>query len=217
MFKDREEAGNLLARALQENGWKFDVVLGIPRGGIIPARQIARAVDCPLDIVMAKKMGSPSLPEYAVGAVTPDGGILVHERLRKLWEERREPIQRMAQTVQNELNRQLALFRTHTKAIPLQGKRVLLVDDGIATGFTVKAAIRYLRRQGVSEIRIAVPVCSPNAYRILQKETEAILALYVPKRMYAVGQHYHDFVSIEDREVMQILGEEGKKHRGTYL
>lgn len=213
MFKDRKEAGQMMAGALKQNGWAFDIVLGIPRGGIIPAGEVARAFGKPLDVVLARKMGSPSLPEYAVGAVTPDGGILVHERLRDLWERQREPIQRMAQTVHNEMNRQLALFRSHAKAVPLQGKRILLVDDGIATGFTVKAAIRYLRRQGVSEIMVAVPVCSPSAYRTLGQEADAIMVLYVPERMYAVGQHYRDFGSVEDREVTQILSKAAEKHR----
>lgn len=213
MFRDREEAGTLLAQALHQNGWVFDIVLGIPRGGIVPARQVADAFAKPLDVLLAKKMGSPSLPEYAVGAVTPDGEILVHERLQALWEEQREPIQRMAQTVQRELNRQINLLRSHTEAVPLQGRRVLLVDDGIATGFTIKAAIRYLKRQGVSEIRIAVPVCSQNAYRTLSEEADAIMALHIPERMYAVSQHYQDFSSVEDREVIQILREEAEKRR----
>lgn len=213
MFKDREEAGILLARALQEEAWPFDIVLGIPRGGIIPARQVARAFARPLDVVLAKKMGSPSLPEYAVGAVAPDGDILVHERLHHLWEEQREPIQRMARTAQHELNRQLALFRSHTDALPLQGRRILVVDDGIATGFTIKAAIRYLRRQGVSEIRIAIPVCSQNAYRTLTEEADAIMALYIPERMYAVSLHYQDFGSVEDQEVIRILREEAERLR----
>jgi putative phosphoribosyl transferase len=215
LFKDREEAGVLLAQALHQNGWVFDVVLGIPRGGIVPARQVADAFARPLDVLLAKKMGSPSLPEYAVGAVTPDGEILVHERLQALWEEQREPIQRMAETVQNELNRQLALFRSHTEAVPLQGQRVLVVDDGIATGFTIKAAIRYLKRQGVSEIRIAVPVCSQSAHRTLSEEADAIMVLHIPERMYAVSQHYQDFSSVEDREVIQILCEEAKKRQSS--
>ncbi len=208
MFKSRIDAGNRLATALEEKGCTFDVVLGIPRGGIIPARQIARRFGCPLDVVLAKKVGSPNLPEYAVGAVTPDGEILVHERLQSLWELQREPIQRMTRTVQLELNRQLDLFRNHKKAIPLYGRRALLVDDGIATGFTIKAAILYLKRQGVSYICIAAPVCSRNAYRTLSQAVDDILVLNIPEQMYAVSQFYEDFSSVEDREVIQILSED---------
>lgn len=211
VFKNRVEAGNMLASALEERGCSFDVVLGIPRGGIVPARQVAQRFNCPLDVVLAKKMGSPSLPEYAVGAVTPDGEILVHERLRSLWEQQREPIQRMAQTVQKELNRQLDLFRSHKQAIPLEGKRVLLVDDGIATGFTIKAAILYVKRQGVKSISIAVPLCSRSAFRTLGKEVDDILVLHVPEQMYAVSEFYENFSNVEDQEVIQILGEEDIK------
>ncbi|HCF51012.1 MAG TPA: phosphoribosyltransferase [Syntrophomonas sp.] len=215
MFKNRVEAGNMLVKTLQEQGWEFDIVLGIPCGGIVPARQIAKQFNCPLDVVLAKKMGSPSLPEYAVGAVTPDGEILVHERLQNLWEEQREPIKRMAQVVQKELNRQLDLFRSHKKAILLKGLRVLLVDDGIATGFTIKAAIRYLKRQGVREIRVAVPVCSRNAYRTLINEADAILVLHIPQQMYAVSQFYEEFSSVEDCEVIKILGCEDESPAAT--
>ncbi|MGI6467702.1 MAG: phosphoribosyltransferase [Syntrophomonadaceae bacterium] len=203
MFKNRQEAGHLLAKALREKGWKFDIVLGIPRGGVIIAREIARQFNCPLDVILAKKIGSPSLPEYAVGAVTPDGEILVHERLNHLWEEQKDAIKRMAQSVQKEINRQLDLFRSQRKAIHLEGLRILLVDDGIVTGFTVKAAILYLKRQGVSEIRIAVPLCSQNAYPALNKAADDILALYIPQRMYAVSQFYEDFSSVEDGEIIE--------------
>lgn len=205
MFKNRQEAGNLLAKALKEKGWRFDIVLGIPRGGVIIAREIARQFNCPLDVVLAKKIGSPSLPEYAVGAVTPDGEILVHERLNHLWEEQRDPIRRMAQSVHKEINRQLDLFRNQRKAIHLEGLQILLVDDGIVTGFTVKAAILYLKRQGVSEIRIAVPICGQNAYRSLNKEADDILVLYIPPQMYAVSQFYEDFSSVEDGEIIDAI------------
>lgn len=195
----------MLAAALKERGCGFDIVLGIPRGGIVPARQIAQHFECPLDVVLAKKMGSPSLPEYAVGAVTPDGEILVHERLKSLWEQQREPIQRMAQTVQKGLNQQLDLFRSHKQAIPLDGKRILLVDDGIATGFTIKAAILYVKRQGVQSISIAAPICSRSAYRTLSKEVDDILVLHIPDQMYAVSEFYENFSNVEDQEVIQIL------------
>ena len=109
--------------------------------------------------------------------MTPDGEILVHERLNHLWEEQKDAIKRMAQSVQKEVNRQLDLFRSQRKAIHLEGLRILLVDDGIVTGFTVKAAILYLKRQGVSEIRIAVPLLT-EYYPALNKAADDILALY---------------------------------------
>lgn len=208
MFKDRLEAGDMLAAALKERGCCFDIVLGIPRGGVVPARQVAQHFNCVLDVVLAKKIGSPSLPEYAVGAVTPDGEILVHDRLKSLWEQQREPIQRMAQTVQKGLNQQLEIFRSHKKAIPLDGKRILLVDDGIATGFTIKAAILYVKRQGAQTISIAVPICSRSAYRTLSKEVDDILVLHIPDQMYAVSEFYENFSNVEDQEVIRILRED---------
>lgn len=205
MYKNRSEAGHLLATAVQSQGWELDGVLAIPRGGTVVAAVVAETLDKPLDVVMARKMGSPNLPEYAVGAVTPDGEILVHDRLQGLLDTEHETIQRMAGTVQKEINRQLSQFRRSIEPIQLKSRNVLLVDDGIATGFTVKAAIRYLKRIGVGSIRIAVPVCSKSSYRTLQKEVDDLLALQVPEQLFAVSQFYQDFTSVEDREVIQLL------------
>lgn len=205
MFANRMEAGQELIRELREHDISFEVVLGIPRGGVVLAGAIAAAFSCPLDIVMAKKMGSPNLPEYAVGAVTPDGEILVHERLKSLVQKDTAAIKNLAEQAKDELNRQLRMFRDSQPGLSLQDKKVLLVDDGIATGFTIRAAIQYLRRQGVNSITVAVPVCSYNAYFGLLEEADKLIALKVPENFYAVAQYYQDFTAVEDQEVVGIL------------
>lgn len=205
MFADRREAGNFLTAKLREINCQFDVILAVPRGGIVVAAEVAADFQCQLDVILAKKIGTPDLPEYAVGAVAPDGEVLIHEKVRKIMNIKEEKLQKLAAAVQGEINTRLNLYRNYRLPIHINNRRVLIVDDGIATGFTMKAAIKYLRREKVSEIILAVPVASRAAYSSLNREVDQLIALLVPDEFLAVGQFYKNFAAIEDSEVITIL------------
>lgn len=205
MFTNRREAGHLLARTLEEKEIQFDLVLGIPRGGVAVAEVIASYFNCPLDVVMAKKIASPNWEEFAIGAVTPDGETLIHERVQKITNVDKDTVESLAQKVKADIASRLSRFRGSKPPQQLAGKNILVVDDGIATGFTLKAAIRYLKRQTEGKIIVAVPVSSKNAYLTLLEEVDQLIALVIPEEFYAVSQFYQDFTAVEDQEVITIL------------
>jgi predicted phosphoribosyltransferase len=205
MFTNRREAGHLLAKMLEEKQIKFDLVLGIPRGGVAVAEIIASYFNCPLDVVMTKKIASPNWEEFAIGAVTPDGEILIHERVQKIINVDKDTVENLAQKVKADIASRLSRFRGPKPPLQLEGKDILLVDDGIATGFTLKAAVRYLKRQSDGRISVAVPVSSRNAYLNLLEDVDELIALLIPEEFYAVSQFYQDFTAVEDREVIAIL------------
>lgn len=207
MFKDRQEAGQKISATLKQISLKFDIVLAVPRGGVVVAGEIAREFQLPLDVVMAKKIGSPNLPDYAIGAIAPDGEILVHEKVVKKDRINPEEINYLANRVKKEINDRLDMYRSSKKAIDIAGKKVLLVDDGIASGFTIKAAINYLRRLKARQVYITVPVSSSSAYLDVQEAADFILVLETPDNFYAVGQFYEDFTEVEDKQVITILQE----------
>jgi len=205
MFKNRREAGKLLAQALEKQQVDFDLVLGVPRGGVVVAEVVAEHFNRGLDVVLARKFSSPNWEEYAVGAVAPDGEILIHERVRELIDTDMALLTRLAEKVRHDINERLDFFRSQRPPVDLKGKKVLLTDDGIATGFTLKAAVRYLNRQDTAGVIIAVPVSSRNAYLDLAEVVDQMVVLEQPENFYAVSQFYEDFATIEDDEVVEIL------------
>lgn len=205
MFKDRKQAGESLVKALEEKQIDFDVVIAVPRGGVVVAELVANHFRCPLDVVMAKKMGSPDLPDYVTGAVSPDGEVLIAERVKDLFNIEKADIDKLAEITKVSINRRLKEYRNFRPPVSVEGKRILLVDDGIVSGFTMKAAIRYLKRQKISRISIAVPLSSKTAYLNLLEEVDCLLALKVPENLYAVGQYYEDFSTVDDNKVIEIL------------
>ncbi|NLW90079.1 MAG: phosphoribosyltransferase [Syntrophomonadaceae bacterium] len=205
MFKNRREAGYLLAQALEKQAVDFDVVLGVPRGGAVIAEAVADYFNRGMDVVLARKVSSPNWEEYAVGAVAPDGEILIHERVRDLIDTDMTAVNRLAEQVRQGINERLNYYRSQRPPIDLKDKKVLLVDDGIATGFTLKAAISYLNRQDTAGVIIAAPVSSRSAYLDLSEVVEQMIVLEKPENFYAVGQFYEDFASVDDEQVVDIL------------
>lgn len=205
MFINRREAGHKLSAAWRQLPRRFDMVLAIPRGGVVVGDEIAHEFDLPLDVVLAKKIGSPNLPEYAIGAVAPDGEILLHKRTLLKDVVNSQEIEFLAAKVKEEINRRLDMYRGSKVALDVAGKKVLLVDDGIATGFTIKAAINYLRRQQAGQVLVTAPVSSINAYQDIKETADYVVVLEVPEKFYAVCQFYEDFSEIEDKQVSYIL------------
>lgn len=203
IFKDRKSAGILLANRLKKI--KADLVLGIPRGGVVVAKEVATSLNLPLDVVITRKIGAPNQPELALGAVDQDGKVVGASNL-KIDDEIAE------------IKRRENLYR-HTRpglAKLIEGKTVILVDDGIATGATVLSAIKYLKRHGAKVI-LAVPVASKEALEKVtselashpeRSEGSSIVILHIPDYFQAVGQFYQEFESVSDSEVVQYLNHE---------
>ncbi|MGE0030606.1 MAG: phosphoribosyltransferase [Steroidobacteraceae bacterium] len=205
-FRDRMAAGRVLAALLDEYANRDDtIVLGLPRGGVPVAREIALALRAPLDVLVVRKLGIPWQPEFAAGAIAP-GGVLVlnHEAEAEIPGLNRllEPV--VAQE-RRELARREASYRRGRQALDVAGRTVILVDDGIATGATIEAAAVALRAMHARSIVIAVPVAPPGAIRRLARHADRIVCPEQPADFMAVGQYYDDFPQLTDAEVVRLL------------
>jgi len=204
VFADRTDAGRQLAEKLAENGtWESAVVLGIPRGGVVVAAEVARALRAPLDVVAAAKVGAPGNPEFAVGAVTADGEVLVNAESGFSAAE----VRALAGPALTKVKRSLELFRAGRPSLSLERKQAIVVDDGLATGLTARAAAEYLRRGGATLIVLAVPVASAGAVRVVEPYVDKLVVIDVPLGFSAVGQFYGRFGQTEDSEVAALLAE----------
>lgn len=202
MFTDRKEAGELLARKVKQLGLKKAVVYGITRGGVILAYEISHLLDFPLVPIIVKKIGAPHNPELALGAVTYNKvSIFDKELVNKLGVSSdflKQNLQQKQKEIQS-LKKQLM----HVKRVTVTKKIVIIVDDGIATGSTVKAVIRCLDTKKAKKIIVAVPVISKDTYRKLLKEVDMVIALEVADNFSAVGQFYKDFPQVSNEDVVQ--------------
>ena len=206
IFKNRQSAGQLLAKRLKNT--KADLVLGIPRGGVVVAKEIAKELNLPLDVLVVRKIGAPFQPELALGAVDPDGEVVWEESLLKEVGTRREELVETIKNEWQELKRREDVYRAGKDELNISGRTVILVDDGIATGSTTLSAVNYLKRHGASKIILAIPVASKEAQeRVIRELGEAGEGriLEVPEYFQAVGQFYQDFPEVSDQEVVSLL------------
>lgn len=205
MFADRRDAGIQLARALAplpENA----LIFGIPRGGVIVARAIADELERPLDVLVVRKLGSPHNPELAIGAIGPDGSVVLDEDvLRALGGVSREYVEREASTGLAEIERRLGLYRGDAPFPDLKGRWCVVVDDGIATGSTARAALRWLRGAEAGSVILAVPVAPERTVIEMKTEADRVVVLETPDTFIAVGQWYADFDQVSDDEVVDAL------------
>ncbi|MBA3849774.1 MAG: phosphoribosyltransferase [Opitutus sp.] len=207
-FKDRKEAGRLLAMRLQTLAARDDVVvLALPRGGVPVAHEVAAALRAPLDVMVVRKLGAPYDEELAVGALGPTGlRVLNHALLEDLAVPPRALDQIVAQE-QRELERRERLYRHGRPALDLRGKIVLLVDDGIATGATMRVAVATAREAGARRIVVVAPVMAREAYFVLRPKADEVCTLQIPKEFRAVGEFYADFAQESDAHVVELLSE----------
>ena len=211
MFADRYEAGVLLAKKLKEMygdelaGNPQVLVLAIPRGGVVTGDAVAEYLGIKMDVVASRKIGTPYNPELAVGAVTPDGGFFANQEIIEAAGVSTTYINEQISKQKREIERRLIKFRGRAD-YKLEGRTVVLVDDGIATGATVLAAISWLKRQSLKKLIVAAPVCSRETLLRLKHMADEVLVLHSPVLFQAVGEFYQDFTQVEDDQVVAIMG-----------
>ena len=206
-FENREAAGKALAKAVAAKALPGPVVLALPRGGVPVAAEVARVLNAPLDLVMVRKIGVPWQPELAAAAVIDgkDAQIVVNEEVCALANVSRSYIDEMAKKELEEIHRRAKLYLKDRPRTPIAGRSAVVVDDGIATGTTMRAVIEALRLKGPKSILLAVPVAPPDAIEALRAEVDDIVCLETPEPFYGIGLHYADFHQVSDEEVIQIL------------
>lgn len=205
MFADRSDAGRQLADRLQHLKDQDAFVLGIPRGGVIVAAEVAASLQAPLDVIVPRKIGAPFNPELAVGAVAPDGTVVYDESMVRRLGIDLSDLKRQAARELQEIERRRRLYRGDRPAPDLRGRTVILVDDGIATGYTVQAALRSLRQQQPKRLVLAVPVAPADSLARLRPDADEVVCITAPVDFYAVGQFYYDFGQTSDQEVLSAL------------
>ncbi|MBN1325512.1 phosphoribosyltransferase [Candidatus Falkowbacteria bacterium] len=205
-FLDRQEAGQKLAEKLKEyNEKKNTIILALPRGGVIVANEVAKKLNLPLDLVVPRKIGAPGNEEYAIGAITESGeGIFDKDAINILGVPKEYIAQKVAEEKKEALRR-LKEYRADREPLNLKNKTVILVDDGLATGLTMRAAIKSIKKQKIKEIIVAVPVAAHDSLEIIKNEVDKVIYLDAPSYFGAVGAFYENFDQTTDQEVIDIM------------
>lgn len=210
-FTNRQEAGRRLVEVLEKyRGQPDAVVIALPRGGVVVGAVIAQELDLPLDIVVPRKIGFPGQEEYAIGAVTETGEVVWNEveRGRVSDQYARETTARE----QAESRRRLKTYRGERPARDLENKAVILVDDGVATGYTMRAAIKTVRAEGAKKIVLAVPLAPGDTVKQLKKDVDEMVVLEQPLMFWAIGAHYREFPQVSDEEVAALMKAKQSEH-----
>jgi putative phosphoribosyl transferase len=205
-FADRTEAGRLLAEKLGEYADRDDVIiLGLPRGGVPVAYEVAKRLRAPLDVFVVRKLGVPGFEELAAGAIASGGVRVLNEDVVRAIPHAEEAIEAVTTRETAELERREQLYRAGRPAPELRDRVVILIDDGLATGATMRAAVKALRQSGAAKIIVAVPVGPPDTCREIEEQADETICLSTPAFFQAVGQYYEDFSQTSDEDVRQLL------------
>jgi putative phosphoribosyl transferase len=206
-FRDRRHAGRILAERLGEYEGRPDVVvLGLPRGGIPVAYEVASVLRAPLDVFVVRKLGAPGRPELAMGAIASGGVRVLNDDVLASLAIGADAIESTSETETRELERRETLYRGARPPLELSGKVVIMVDDGLATGSTMRAAIEAARLHSPARVVVGVPVAAPSTCRSLRSVADQVVCAKTPKNMYAVGQWYDDFTQTSDESITDLLG-----------
>jgi predicted phosphoribosyltransferase len=211
-FANREEAGRLLAEKLEKYAGRTDVVvLGLPRGGVPVAYEVAQRLGVSLDVFVVRKLGVPGFEELAVGAIASGGVRVLNEDIMRSLPNADQLIESVTEKETVELERREQTYRDGRPAPELRDRVVILVDDGLATGATMRAAVTALRQRGVAKIVVAAPVGAPDTCRELEQEADETICATAPEFFQAVGQYYEDFSQTSDEEVRELLARAARR------
>jgi len=214
IFKNRRDAGvKLIPKLMQYKNKPNAIILALPRGGVVAAEEIAKQLNLPLDLVVPRKIGAPSNPEFAIGAITEDGvGTFDNESIAT-YNISQEYINKEVEKEKKEAARRLKVYRGERLPLNLKDKTVILVDDGVATGATMRAAIKSVKQKAPKEIIVATPTIARDTLKIIQKEADAVIYLEAPIFFGAVGAFYENFAQTEDKEVIEIMNKINQKSK----
>lgn len=211
MFRDRVEAGQLLARALGRYAGRRDVVvLGLPRGGVPVASEVAKALGAPLDVLVVRKLGAPGQEELAVGAIGEGGVRVVNGPVVRGFGLDERELDALAAREGRELQRRVDAYRGKRQGISVRGQTAIVVDDGVATGSTMRAGLQALRAMGAARVIAAAPVGAADSVDSLAADADEVFVLETPEWFHAVGQWYENFGQTSDEEVRSLLAERGE-------
>ncbi|EKD44045.1 MAG: hypothetical protein ACD_72C00016G0003 [uncultured bacterium] len=206
IFKDRVDAGKKLAKKMQYlKEIPNAIILGLPRGGVITAQAIADIIKLPLDIIVARKIGAPGNEEFAIGAITYDNQLFIDENTVKAYDIAHDYIEKETAIQKIEADRRHHLYRGNRPPLDLKQKTAVIVDDGIATGATMQAAILSAKFQGAAKIIVAIPVIARDSLEMLKQKVDEVIYLDAPLMFGAVGSFYQNFKQTTDQEVIKIM------------
>jgi len=207
-FRDRYEAGRVLAGELSAySGRPGVIVLALPRGGVPVAYEVAREIGAPLDVFVVRKLGVPGFEELAMGAIATGGALVLNDEVVRALRVSEEAIELTTAAAKRELERRERLYRAARPPVKVRDRIVILLDDGLATGASMLAAVKALRAQQPARIVVAVPVATPDVCRLLQAQVDEIICAVTPAVLHCIGQWYEDFSQTSDDEVRELLAE----------
>ena len=204
-YRDRRHAGDVLAELLLSYQGTETLVLAVPRGGVPVALPVVQTLGCSLDLIIPRKIGAPGQPELAIGAVCEDGEVLLNRRLAQNLGVSEEYIRRTAAAEVSEIRRRLTVYRGSRPAAVLKFRTVIVIDDGVATGFTLSAALKSAGRQNPRELILAVPVGPADSLAMLACDADKVICPLQPEQFWSVGQFYRHFEQLDDDEVRSML------------
>jgi len=209
LFKNRKDAGKKLGNLLKKYGNEKPVILALPRGGVIVAYEVAKILKAPLDVIVSRKIGAPSMPEYGIGAVSEGANFLDKKNASDVGL-KKDQLDVLIKLQEEEVNRRVKLYRNGKKLPKLSGKTVIIVDDGLATGVTAHAAIEAIKKLKAGKIIFAAPVCDRKTAESMRGKIEAVECISFPS-LFSIGFYYLDFEQVSDQEVIEVLSKSRKR------
>ena len=210
-FLDRNDAGRRLAALLVDRNLREPVAEGMARGGVPVAHAVAGVLEAPLDVVVVRKIGHPNQPELGLGAIGENGVRVINEALVEQLRVPPEVIDAVAARELEELDRRLRAYRGDRPPVPVEGRTAIVIDDGLATGFTARAAVEVMRRRNASTVVLAVPVGPPGAVEALRAVADDVVCVETTERFFGISEWYVDFHQVSDAEVARLLADAGPR------